>query len=98
MKLMGEAVRHLRAAAKLDPAKYSEAAANVAGWEEAERQYKQADLNEKPVLPFPDKSFDVVTCVVSFDYLTKPKQVMAEVARVLRPNGKVILSQSNRCA
>ena len=59
--------------------------------------YKQADLNTKPVLPFPDKSFDVVTCVVSFDYLTQPKEVMKEVTRVLRPNGKVILSQSNRC-
>ena len=59
--------------------------------------YAQADLNAKPVLPFPDKSFDVVTCVVSFDYLTKPKEVMKEVARVLRPGGKLILSQSNRC-
>jgi len=27
----------------------------------------------------------VVTCVVSFDYLNKPKEVMAEVARVLNP-------------
>ena len=60
-------------------------------------EYKQADLNVKPVLPFADKSFDVVTCVVSFDYLTKPREVMKEIARVLRPGGKVILSQSNRC-
>ena len=60
-------------------------------------QKAKADLNAKPVLPFPDKSFDVVTCVVSFDYLTKPKEVMKEVARVLRPGGKLILSQSNRC-
>ena len=59
--------------------------------------FKQADLNVKPVLPFPDKSFDVVTCVVSFDYLTQPREVMKEVRRVLRPGGKVILSQSNRC-
>ena len=59
--------------------------------------YKQADLNANPVLPFPDQSFDVVTCVVSFDYLTKPREVMREVVRVLRPGGKVILSQSNRC-
>ena len=39
----------------------------------------------------------MVTCVVSFDYLTKPREVMAEVARVLRPGGRVVLSQSNRC-
>ena len=43
-KIMGEAVRHLRAAAKLDPATYAEQAKNVAGWEEAVRQYKQADV------------------------------------------------------
>ena len=42
--MMGEAVRHLRAAAKLDPATYAEQAKNVAGWEEAVRQYKQADV------------------------------------------------------
>ena len=47
MELMREAVRHLRAAATLDPAKYSEDAAKVAGWEEAERQYKQADLKSQ---------------------------------------------------
>lgn len=59
--------------------------------------YKQADLNVKPKLPFPDSSFDAVTCVVSFDYLTRPREVMREVSRVLRPGGRLILSQSNRC-
>jgi len=59
--------------------------------------YVAADLNRSPKLPFADRSFDVVTCVVSTDYLTKPLQVMKEVARVLKPGGKVILSQSNRC-
>ena len=57
----------------------------------------QADLNANPKLPFPDKSFDFVTCIVSFDYLNQPLKVMKEVARVLRPGGTVILSQSNRC-
>ena len=59
--------------------------------------FAQADLNAKPTLPFADGSFDVVTCVVSFDYLTKPRDVLREVARVLRPGGKLLLSQSNRC-
>ena len=37
-----------------------------------------------------------MTCVVSIDYLTKPVEILSEVRRVLRPGGKVILSQSNR--
>ena len=56
-----------------------------------------SDLNKSPKLPFADKSFDYVTCVVSFDYLTHPLEVMKEAVRVLRPGGSIILSQSNRC-
>lgn len=54
------------------------------------------DLNKDPTLPFPDGSFDVVTCVVSVDYLINPLKVFREVNRVLRPGGRFILSQSNR--
>lgn len=59
--------------------------------------YTTTDLNVNPKLPYPDESFDVVTCVVSIDYLIHPIQVLQEVHRVLRPGGKVIISQSNRC-
>lgn len=59
--------------------------------------YKAQDLNQNPTLPYEDNSFDVVTCVVSIDYLTQPIAVLKEVHRVLRPGGKVIISQSNRC-
>ena len=38
----------------------------------------------------------MVTCVVSIDYLTQPIKILKEARRVLRPGGKVILSQSNR--
>ncbi|CAK9085234.1 Neuroglobin-2 [Durusdinium trenchii] len=41
--------------------------------------------------------FDVVTNVVSVDYLTKPLQVFQEVGRVLRPGGLAIVAFSNRC-
>ncbi len=33
-----------------------------------------------PKLPFPDESFDVVTCVVSVDYLTRPLEVFKEAS------------------
>jgi Methyltransferase domain len=59
--------------------------------------FKASNLNVDPVLPFPDASFDVVTCVVSIDYLIHPIEVLKEVARVLKPGGQLIVSQSNRC-
>lgn len=55
------------------------------------------DLNLDTKLPYSEASFDVVTIVVSIDYLVKPIEVLREVRRVLRPGGKVIVSQSNRC-
>jgi hypothetical protein len=58
--------------------------------------FKQANLNVDIKLPYPDNSFDVVTCVVSIDYLTDATRVLKEVHRVLRRGGKVIISQSNR--
>jgi SAM-dependent methyltransferase len=55
------------------------------------------DLNVEPVLPFDDGSFDAVTCCVSVDYLTRPLDVFAEAARVLRPGGVFVCTFSNRC-
>ena len=59
-------------------------------------EYVVSNLNKTPKLPFDDNSFDVITCVVSVDYLNKPLEIFREAARVLRPGGKFILSQSNR--
>lgn len=59
--------------------------------------FQAKDLNIDYILPYDDASFDVVTCVVSIDYLIHPIEVLKEVRRVLRPGGKVIISQSNRC-
>ncbi len=55
------------------------------------------DLNERPTIPFPDRSFDDVVCCASVDYLTRPVEVFAETARVLRPGGRFVLTFSNRC-
>ena len=55
------------------------------------------DLNTDPVLPFADGSFDAVLNCVSVDYLVRPVQVYAEVARVLRPGGVSVCTFSNRC-
>ena len=60
-------------------------------------QHVLQDLNRDPVLPFADATFDAVTCCVSIDYLTRPVEVLREVARVLRPGGVVVITFSNRC-
>jgi len=54
------------------------------------------DLNKAPSLPYPDKTFDVVLCQLSIDYLTKPIEVFSEVSRVLKDNGTVHILFSNR--
>lgn len=54
------------------------------------------DLNEDPELPFPDETFDAATCCVSVDYLIRPVEVFASVARVLRPGGVFVCTFSNR--
>jgi SAM-dependent methyltransferase len=55
------------------------------------------DLNADPVVPFPDASFDAAVCCVSVDYLVRPIEVFADVARVLRPGGPFVCTFSNRC-
>lgn len=60
-------------------------------------EYVVQDLNLNPKLPFEDNSFDVITNVVSVDYLTKPLNVFKEMQRVLKPGGLAIMSFSNRC-
>lgn len=59
--------------------------------------YEARNLNVNPTLPYEDNTFDVITCVVSIDYLIHPIEVLKEVRRVLKPGGKAIISQSNRC-
>jgi len=54
------------------------------------------NLNENQSLPFDEASFDAVLCAVSVQYLQYPGRVFAEVARVLRPDGVVVVSFSNR--
>ena len=55
------------------------------------------DLNADPRIPLPDADVDAVVCCVSIDYLVRPVEVLAEVARVLRPGGPVAITYSNRC-
>ncbi|KAI5010578.1 hypothetical protein ZWY2020_012715 [Hordeum vulgare] len=54
-------------------------------------EYVVQDLNLNPKLPFDDNTFDVITNVVSVDYLTKPMDVFKEMRRILEPSGLAIM-------
>ena len=54
------------------------------------------NLNQNPKLPLNDADFDAVLITVSIQYLQYPEAVLSEIYRVLKPNGIVIISFSNR--
>ena len=54
------------------------------------------DLNDGTRLPFDDAAFDAAVCCVSVDYLVRPVEVFADVARVVRPGGPFACTFSNR--
>ena len=58
--------------------------------------YFVQNLNQNPQLPLEDSNFDAVLITVSVQYLQYPEAVLSEIYRVLKPNGVVIISFSNR--
>lgn len=55
------------------------------------------DLNAYPELPFTARSMDAVVCAVSIDYLTRPLEVLDELARIMKPGKPAVVTFSNRC-
>ncbi|MEO1590767.1 MAG: class I SAM-dependent methyltransferase [Cyanobacteria bacterium J06632_22] len=47
-------------------------------------------------LPFPDESFDVVLNADVIEHLDQPDAALQEMARVLKPNGRLLMSTPNR--
>ncbi len=45
-------------------------------------------------LPYPDETFDIVTCSQSFHHYPYPEEAMLEAKRVLKPGGLYILSDT----
>jgi ubiquinone/menaquinone biosynthesis C-methylase UbiE len=45
-------------------------------------------------LPFPDATFDAVSCLEALEFMPDPQRVLREMARVLRPGG--LLLTTNR--
>lgn len=59
-------------------------------------EYIVHNVNEDPVLPFADETFDAVVITVSVQYLTSPIETFQQVNRILRPGGTFIVTFSNR--
>jgi SAM-dependent methyltransferase len=95
LDLMSSWVSHFRRA----PRRLTVLGMNRAELEANEQAHERVvhDLNTDPRLPFPDDSFGAAVCCVSVDYLVRPVEVFAEVARVLRPDAPFVCTFSNRC-
>jgi SAM-dependent methyltransferase len=56
-------------------------------------EFVDADIR---ALPFPDGSFDTITCFEAIEHLENPDDAFDEFARVLRPGGILFVSSPNR--
>lgn len=59
----------------------------------AERGIANVDWREgdAAALPFPDDSFDIVTCRFAFHHMEKPLTALREMTRVVRPGGAIVV-------
>lgn len=74
----------------------AEAAANLAaaGPELAGRvEFQVADAN---ALPFPEATFDLVVCNSVLHHMAEPERLLAEIARLVKPRGAVLLRDLRR--
>ena len=60
---------------------------------QAEKQILNAAfaLGEAEQLPFPDGTFDLVSCQCTFHHLQKPQVVLHEMVRVAKPEGRIVV-------
>ena len=85
----------------VEPSRYSHLTGLGLNEEELQRNeafhdYLIHDLNRVPELPFGANSFDGVICTVSIEYLTRPYEIFAELARILKPGGLLVVTISER--
>lgn len=84
---------------RLAGARVSGADRDPAAVAEARRAYPGAAvvLADAAALPFPDGRFDVVTSFETIEHVPDATAMVREMARVLGPDGVLVLSTPNRC-
>jgi len=61
-----------------------------------EQQVRTVEIGIEPGLPFPDRSFDMVTCNSVFEFIPMRRdEYVRELVRVLRPGGHLVVSTEN---
>jgi len=55
--------------------------------------YLQGDAEN---LPYPDHSFDLVVCMETIMHVPHPGKLLRELARLVRPDGQVLVSMTNK--
>lgn len=68
------------------------AGARVVGLDVEGNPYGVADVVSNEILPFPDRSFDLVACIEAFQLTRDPRHAVAEFRRVLRPGGTALVA------
>jgi len=58
--------------------------------------YFVQNINQNLQIPLKNEDFDAVLITVSVQYLQYPEAIFAEISRILKPGGLVIVSFSNR--
>ena len=61
-----------------------------------DREGLEFEAGDVTALPFPDDSFDVVTCFETIEHVAAQREAVAELARVLRPGGVLLISSPNK--
>jgi SAM-dependent methyltransferase len=54
--------------------------------------YGVADVTSDELLPFPDRSFDLLLCTEAFQFVPDPEAAVAEFQRVLRDGGTAVIA------
>lgn len=89
--------RHPTKPAKVTAADFSTVAIGMGRQYAAEREIESIEWRVADItaIPFPDASFDTVVSCETIEHVLNPEQAVSELARVLRPGGRLYLTTPN---
>lgn len=76
----------------LSPGMIAQARDRAAGL--ANVEFHTGDVSGR--LPFDDHAFTALVCTTAFHHFPKPRDTIAEMARVLAPGGRIVIADANR--